>query len=54
MENRYFVKLKLFVHIPETADHNKIISFMIEANSQEQIEQIIDVSHDIIEIVLVD
>ena len=30
MENRYFVKLKLFTNIPEVADHNKTMSFMIE------------------------
>ena len=54
MENRYFVKLRLFAHIPEIADHNKLISCMIEAKSEEQIEQIIDVCHEIIEIVLVD
>tara|TARA_R100000742_G_C4240654_1_gene60418 strand:+ start:198 stop:362 length:165 start_codon:yes stop_codon:yes gene_type:complete len=54
MENRYFVKLKLFTNIPEVADHNKTMSFMIEANSQEEVEQIIDINHEIIEIVLVD
>ena len=47
MENRYYIKIRLFDSLPEMTDHGKYKSIMVEAESIEEIEMLIDDRHRI-------
>lgn len=51
MENRYFVKVKMKTVKKEDW---KELSFMIEANSEFEIEDLVDINHKIVEVEKVD
>ena len=48
MDNRYYVKIKLFKNNLEMAQHNKVVTVIIEAFDEQQITEIVDVNHEII------
>jgi len=48
MNNRYYVKLKLYKDNLEMPLHNKVVTVMIEAVDKEQVREIIDVTHAIL------
>tara|TARA_R100000664_G_C2737933_1_gene126974 strand:+ start:196 stop:360 length:165 start_codon:yes stop_codon:yes gene_type:complete len=48
MNNTYFVKIKLFKNNLEMAQHNKVVTVIIEAFDEQQITEIVDVNHEIL------
>ena len=48
MNNRYYVKLKLYKDNLEMPLHNKVVAVMIEADDKEQVREIVDVTHAIL------
>ena len=47
MENRYYIKVRLFDNLPEMPEHGKYRAIMVEANSIEELELLIDDRHKI-------
>ena len=54
MENRYFIKIRMFDNLPEMPEHGKYVTIMVEANSIDEIEMLIDDKHKITMCELVD
>ena len=54
MENRYYVKIRLFDNLPDMPDYRKYITMMIEANSEDEIKMVVDDRHRITMITMVD
>ena len=42
MDNRYFIKIRLFDNLPDMPDHGKYKQIMVEAESVEEVEMLID------------
>ena len=47
MDNRYFVKIRLFDNLPDMPDHGKYVTIMVEAKSTDELEMLIDDKHKI-------
>jgi len=47
MENRYYIKIRLFDNLPEMPEHGKYRQIMVEADSIEELELLIDDRHKI-------
>lgn len=54
MDNRYYIKIRLFDNLPDMPDHGKYLNIMVEAQSIEEIEMLIDDKHRITMCELVD
>ena len=54
MENRYYVKIRLFDNLPEMPEHGVYKTIMVESNSEEEINLLIDDRHKITMITMVD
>jgi hypothetical protein len=54
MENRYYVKIRLFDNLPDMPDHGVYKTIMVESDSAEDIEMLIDDRHKITMITMVD
>ena len=48
MDNRYYVKVKLYKDNLEMPQHNKVVTIMVEAVDKEQVREIVDVTHQIL------
>ena len=54
MENRYYVKIRLFDNLPDMPEHGVYKTIMVECDSTEDIEMLIDDRHKITMISMVD
>ena len=54
MENRYYVKIRLFDNLPDMPEHDVYKTIMVECDSTEEIEMLIDDRHKITMISMVD
>jgi hypothetical protein len=54
MENRYYVQIRLFDNLPEMPEHGKYKTIMVESDSEEEINLLIDDRHKITMCQLVD
>ena len=54
MENRYYVKIRLFDNLPDMPEHGVYKTIMVECDSNEEIEMLIDDRHKITMISMVD
>tara|TARA_B100001057_G_scaffold94158_1_gene90467 strand:+ start:931 stop:1095 length:165 start_codon:yes stop_codon:yes gene_type:complete len=47
MDNRYFVKIRLFDGLPEMPEHGKYKQFIVECSSLQELELLVDDKHKI-------
>tara|TARA_R100001509_G_scaffold140667_1_gene95535 strand:+ start:65 stop:229 length:165 start_codon:yes stop_codon:yes gene_type:complete len=54
MDNRYYVKIRLYEDLPDMPHSGKYLEFMIEANSEQDVRMMVSDRHKITLITLVD